>query len=136
MLTTITFFGERQDIFDPDAAVPVAGHATERRSSVRQRLVDDLSGHAQQGTRRDLVLATVPCRGTARLGQADPLRQRRRSPFARRYLTPSPPVAIPLTSSGTSRLTMMCTSIPAATAIRWTLWAVDPPRSIFHHRLR
>ncbi len=62
LLTTITFLGEPQDRFDPDAAVPVAGHPTERRSSVRQRPVDDPSGHAHQVTRRDLVLATVPCR--------------------------------------------------------------------------
>ena len=68
LLTTITFLGERLDIFDPDAAVLVAGHTTERRSSVRQRPIDDLSGHAYQVTRRDLVLATVPCRGTARMG--------------------------------------------------------------------
>ncbi len=57
-------------------------------------------------------------------------------PLLSRYLTPSPPVAISLTSSGTSRLTTICTSIPAAMAMRWTLWAVDPPRSISHHRLR
>ena len=29
LLTTITFLGERQDIFDPEAAVPVAGQTTE-----------------------------------------------------------------------------------------------------------
>jgi hypothetical protein len=52
-LTKITFLGERRDIFSPAAAVPFAGHATEHRSSVRQRPDDDLSGHAHQVTRLD-----------------------------------------------------------------------------------
>jgi hypothetical protein len=64
LLTTITFLGERQDIFDPRAAVPVVGHWTERRNSVCRALVDDLSGHAHQVTRWDQVLATVPSQGT------------------------------------------------------------------------
>ena len=37
LLTTITFLGERQDIFDPEAAVLVAGQTTERQCSVRQQ---------------------------------------------------------------------------------------------------
>jgi hypothetical protein len=51
-LATITFLGEQQDITDPEAAVLVAGQTTERRCSVRRQLVDDLSGHAHQVTRR------------------------------------------------------------------------------------
>jgi hypothetical protein len=45
-LTTITFLGERQDIFDPEAAVLVAKQTTERRCSVSQQPVDDLPGPA------------------------------------------------------------------------------------------
>jgi hypothetical protein len=51
-LATITFLGERPDITDPEAAVLVAGETTERRCSVRQQPVEDLSGHAHQVTRR------------------------------------------------------------------------------------
>jgi len=36
-LTTITFLGERQDIFDPEAAVLVAAQTTERRCFVREQ---------------------------------------------------------------------------------------------------
>jgi hypothetical protein len=52
LLATITFLGERPDITDPEAAVLVAGETTERRCSVRQQPVEDLSGHAHQVTRR------------------------------------------------------------------------------------
>jgi hypothetical protein len=51
-LATITFLGEQQDITDPEAAVLVAGQTTERRCSVRQQPVENLSGHAHQVTRR------------------------------------------------------------------------------------
>ena len=54
---TITFLGERQDIFDPDAAVPAARQTTERRCCVHQQPVDDLSGHAHQVTRRAVSFA-------------------------------------------------------------------------------
>ena len=32
-LTTITFFGQRQDIIDPDAAIPAAGRPVDERAS-------------------------------------------------------------------------------------------------------
>jgi hypothetical protein len=35
LLTTITFLGDQLDIFDPEAAVLVAGQKTEGRCSVR-----------------------------------------------------------------------------------------------------
>jgi hypothetical protein len=43
LLAAITFLGEQQDITDPEATVLVAGQTTERRCSVRQQPVDDLS---------------------------------------------------------------------------------------------
>jgi len=41
LLATITFLGERVDIIGPEAAVLVAGQATERQCSVRHQPVDD-----------------------------------------------------------------------------------------------
>jgi hypothetical protein len=56
-LATITFFGEQQDITDPEAAVLDTGQTTERDGSVHQQAVDDLSGHAHQVTRRAVSFA-------------------------------------------------------------------------------
>jgi hypothetical protein len=52
LLATMTFLDAQQDITYPEAAVLVAGQTTERRCSVRQQPVEDLSGHDHQVTRR------------------------------------------------------------------------------------
>jgi hypothetical protein len=49
-LATVTFHGERQDIFDPETAGLVVGQTTERQCYVRQWPVADLPGPASQVT--------------------------------------------------------------------------------------
>jgi hypothetical protein len=45
LLTTITFLGERQDIFDPEGTVLVDEQTTERRCAVREQPESKLSNH-------------------------------------------------------------------------------------------
>jgi hypothetical protein len=51
-LTTITFLGERQDTFNPDAAVSLPGRRRYADVLSTEQPVDDLSAHAHQVTRR------------------------------------------------------------------------------------
>ena len=68
--TTVTFLGDHRVITNPVAAVACCGQTTERRCSIRQQPVDDLSGHAHQVTRRAVSKSWVD--GSARTPSAHP----------------------------------------------------------------